>query len=212
MDDPVRAECSKKTYVWAILAALCISICLLAIRIHMNWDGTAWQLPTPVDTSNPVQWREANQLYDSALLLRAAHVVFDPNSTFLLVPFVLCLMIAHAAVIEPTRSLWRFVMNFLRHYAIVFFGMFMLIVLLGRSVQNIDAGLMTLTVFSFVSIMPLCVVLAAFAPFEWTVQRRQSEPEPEPEPKAKLEAIPDSKPDEGQYIKVRIKEKAEITG
>ncbi|MFN8655765.1 MAG: hypothetical protein U0105_05465 [Candidatus Obscuribacterales bacterium] len=180
----------------------------------MNWDGTAWQLPTPVDYSNA----EANQLYDSALLLRMAHVVFDPNSTFLLVPFVLCLMVAHAAVINPTRSLWRIVMNFLRHYAIVFFGMFMLIVLIGRSVQNITAGLMPLTFFSFVSIMPLCVVLAAFAPFEWTVQRRGSEGEHEPEretkpqPKSQLEAIPESKPEQGQYIKVRIKEKAEITG
>lgn len=98
MDDPVPAVCSKKTYVWAILAALCIS-------------------------------------------------------------------------------------------------MFMLIALLGRSVQSIDAGLMSLTVFSFVSIMPLCVVLAAFAPFEWTAERRKSDDD-ETKPEFKLEIRPASKAQE----------------
>lgn len=128
-----ESACSKTAYLWAMLAALCVSLSLLVAKVHFDSLLPQWQLPPEPDY--PLQQMHISQLYESAEFLRIAHVLFDPGSTYLLVPFILGGMIAYAAVkFHNTAGLGAAlgeIITMFKRFSLCYLGLFCFLYLLG---------------------------------------------------------------------------------
>lgn len=122
--DPNTSKIGKSAYVWAMLAAFCVSVSLFTIKVHCVASSDAqWRLPEVARDS--AQWTQINQLYDSAIYLQMGHVLFDPGSSFLMAPFILFGMVAYLANKGTEGSFWSRLIQVMRFYAISFLTFFL---------------------------------------------------------------------------------------
>ncbi len=112
----------KKAYLWAIVFAFCVSLNLFAFAL----GSREWHVPY-YSTETP----HSEELRDTALLLRMAHFLFNHESLYLWVPFIVASLIVYRAVSGHQQS--SLLIGFMKHFASLYLVLVCPFLLLSHS-------------------------------------------------------------------------------
>lgn len=107
-------------YTCAVLTGAGFSLLgLLIVSGLHNLPGTGWDIPASLNlTSDFNEHLQQLELVRAATFLRLCHVLFDPASTYLLVPIIIFAGIAKFAQEFPQYRASRIAVSFLRFFAL----------------------------------------------------------------------------------------------